>query len=383
MTQIHCWNEYDSLKTVILGSVFDNDKIPETFSGHNQENFIKIVEHSNKELKNFQKILEQLGVNVLRPSQPKNYNGLELLHHEPLINMRDFHMAYGNLFFMTYGPYAERRFQHLWLEDIVNNLIIDGNLIINANEFNFDDGLSIDNNVLKNSHEFFELNGIFPKTFTQDKIKQILSLASKNSKEFLEKYRNANKMDWFLSHLLKYKNKNIFHTASILKFNRTCFISKFGGNDIGKIWMENWLKTLGITPIYVPTIGHIDGKYNILNNETLLAHTDASLINLYFKNIIMPPPESSHNIDFSKSSGEIFNPTLWYTKWREPFNKHIKSLNSLSVNPQTTLFSFYDKNFYDKLKNIGIDAIYVEWTNDEFWEGGLHCITCDIERHTE
>ena len=60
-----------------------------------------------------------------------------------------------------------------------------------------------------------------------------------------------------------------------------------------------------------------------------------------------------------------------------------KSVNGLTIKPNVVLLSFYDKDFYKKLKNDGIEAIYVKWSHAKFWEGGLHCITLDIERRPE
>ena len=131
--KVNCWNEYDKLKTVILGSVYDIDRVPNIYQGKDQESFEKINEQSHYELLEFQKILEQLGVTVLRPSQPEQYNQMpDFFKQSPLINMRDFHLAYGNLFFLTYGSYSNRRFQHAWIEDIANKFIENDNLIVSA-----------------------------------------------------------------------------------------------------------------------------------------------------------------------------------------------------------------------------------------------------------
>lgn len=384
MTQIHCWNEYDSLKTVILGSVFDNDRIPETYQGIDQENFIKIVEETNQELKNIQIVLQQFGVNVLRPKQPKSYNGLELPYHEPLINMRDFHMAYGNIFFMTYGPYHERRYQHLWIEEIVNNFILSGNLIVNANELNMDDGNKINyQNVLDNSQaiEYYNLKTEYD-LLLKKKTDKILNLLKKN--KHFEKYFNnegKNLFDWYILHQCKYKNKNLFHTASLLKFNKQAFLSTFNGNDIGNKWIENWLRSLNVEIIYVPYAGHIDAKYAILNDDTLLR---IGIINQeitsHFKEVI---EVETYPVPYLKDFPNLTNPTEWLTKWKKINFSNKVNCNALSIDKHNILLNFYDKNLFVKLKNSGINAEYVKWTNGDFWEGGLHCITCDIERRPE
>ncbi|NDH09294.1 MAG: hypothetical protein EBY16_06725, partial [Gammaproteobacteria bacterium] len=59
MIQLNCWNEYDTLKTVILGTIYSDDKIPKLYNDAEQEYFIKIVNGTNEELKNLETILKQ------------------------------------------------------------------------------------------------------------------------------------------------------------------------------------------------------------------------------------------------------------------------------------------------------------------------------------
>jgi N-dimethylarginine dimethylaminohydrolase len=374
MTQIHCWNEYDSLKTVILGSVYDDCNIPELFRDQEQEDFVKIVNQSNKELKNFQKILENFNVNVLRPTQPKNYNS-KIFNHEPLINMRDFYLAYGNLFFTTNNPYLERRYQHLWLEPIINQLINEGNLIVNANDTNFNN-IEIPklDDILNNFDDFFKITGML-KPKKQSHLKSFL----KN----LNNFPNEN-FDWLMDHNINNYSKNLFHTASLLKDNSRCFISNYCGTDLGKQWMLNWLKFLKIEAIFVPTIGHLDSEISIINKNSILTLKNDTVLSPYFKNTICIEGTKNfyNNLDY-EFVNEKTNPSLWLYKWQPLFKKFSKKSNCLSINENILLVSFYDKTVYQKLKNIGIEAIYVEWSNDVWWEGSLHCITCDIERRPE
>ena len=54
--KIKCWNEYDRLKTIILGNVYDIDRVPKIYEGKDQESFQKIVEQTHKELRNIKLI---------------------------------------------------------------------------------------------------------------------------------------------------------------------------------------------------------------------------------------------------------------------------------------------------------------------------------------
>jgi hypothetical protein len=127
--KVNCWNEYDTLKTVILGNVYDLDRIPRLYEGADQTSFEKIIEETAAELSEIKTVLEQHDVRVLQPKQPTDYHNIDsnqALQQSPLMNMRDFYLAYGEWFFMTFGSYSTRRYQHFWAEDIVNQLIADG-----------------------------------------------------------------------------------------------------------------------------------------------------------------------------------------------------------------------------------------------------------------
>lgn len=338
--KVNCWNEYDKLKTVIIGSVYDINNVPPIYKGKDQESFIKINEQSYNELINFQTTLEQLGVIVLRPKQPKQYNQMpDFFSQAPLINMRDFHLAYGNLFFLTYGSYSNRRFQHAWIEDIVNDLILNDNFVLSANEFNY-----------YYNQEFLQNTG--------------------HEDHFTKTYKT------------NYKKNNLYHTACLLKHNKKALVSKVAGTDIGTIWIKKWLSTLGVEYVEYDLVGHLDGTHSILNENLLLSSSPYTYLRDQFKDLIVIPQSKDYwewlgDPEFRQ---KIANPTGWLYECQGYFQQFCEEANALSIDPETVCLSFYDKDFYNKLKDKGVNAIYIPWKNRHFWGGGLHCITLDIER---
>lgn len=376
MTKLNSWNEYDPLKTVILGKIYSNDRIPKLYSEAEQEYFVKIVNETNKELENFETVLKQNNIKVLRPTQPETINETSIYHTDPLINVRDFHMVYGNLFFITYGPYNERRFTSLWLENVINELIADNNLIVSANELNLEN---------KTINEY-EPNLLSLEKYYELKFGKKLKV--KNKKNFYDLLKklieNNGNDDWFIKHNFNNSNKNTFHTASILKMNNNCFISQFSGTEIGKKWIKNWLQTLEVNLIELPAIGHIDGDCTIINHDSIITYTHNTIFDNFFQKIYYVDMDQENYKKYqSIARDEIFVPSLYYKKWQPLFNNLRKSTNGLTIKPNVVILSFYDKDFYKKLKNDGIEAIYVKWSHGKFWEGGLHCITLDIERRPE
>ena len=346
--KVNCWNEYDKLKTVILGNVYDIDRVPELYRGKDQESLQKIVEQTHEELANIKLILEQHDVNVLQPKQPIRYNESfeqTVKEHSPLINMRDFHMAYGKMFFLTYGSYRRRRYQHLWIEDIANQMILDGNLVLSANEPN---------------------------------IGNIDALRIPGESDLNR---------WKRLYLDELGNRNLYHTACMLKHNEIAFCSLLSGSKIGSKWIEGWLKTQGVEMVVANRFGHIDGNISILNKDVLLVAGGGNPVwQKHFKNIIscpMPTEAWEWRTDFSISS-KVRNPTDWLYEFQGHFQQFNAEANALSLDPETVMLSFYDRDFFSMLKNKhGITGIYASWKNRHFWGGGLHCITCDIERYND
>jgi hypothetical protein len=347
MIRVNCWNEYDTLKTVILGSTFDNNRIPVLYDDNREQDaFSTIVEETNHDLRGIKNILQEHGVTVLSPTQPQNYNlliGQHIKTHTPLLNMRDFHMAYGNMFFMTHGSYKTRRFQHFWLEDIANQMIDDGNIVIAANEPNFD-------------------------------IKSTPIELRDRRHEWMANYKDLK------------RKKNLVHTACILKYNKCAFISKNPGTDTGKTWIKNLLALQGIELKEIDGYGHLDAQNAILRNDVLFT-TDPSNDQWgdTFKYKICATSDEliqeSKKIHSALFEQKIWKkPSSWLKEWQGYYQEFRSLHNCLAISPDKVLVSRYDKTVFDQLKNIGIEAIYVEWRNSAIWGGGLHCITCDIER---
>jgi hypothetical protein len=339
MIKVNSWNEYDTLKTVILGNVYDLDRIPKLYQGQDQESFVKIIEETAAELKEIKTILEQNGVTVLQPKQPTHYNNLEdpnLLKQSPLINMRDFHMAYGNWFIMTYGSYYARRFQHLWLEDIVNQIIADDNIVVNSNEPNI-------NNYSWNDFKSGD--------------------------------------NWRKSYDENYADKNLLHTACILKYNKIAFIRESPGTQLGKKWIKNILKQQNVSTVEVTGFGHLDGSNSILNKHTIMTSNPNVPTWKIFKNKIVTGSTESY-LNFRES---IINttPTQWLHEWQGYSQEFEIETNVLSLSPNKVMLSNYNKSTDISLKNLGIEPIYVKWSHRAFWQGGLHCITCDLERYAD
>ena len=341
---IDCWNEYDTLKTVILGSVYDLDNIPKLYTGTDQDAFTKIIEETIEDLENIKLILEQHNIKVLRPKQPKTYSnllGYIPQKHSPAINVRDFYMAFGNTFFLSYGSYQTRRFETFWLEDIISKMIDDDNIVISANQPNFTEALSSSkDNIVENS--------------------------------------------WLHTYEDLYKHKNLVHFAGILKHNKIAICRKSIGTPIGIKWIKNLLAQQGIEMYVTSGYGHIDAGTAILRDDLIISQWSTEPHWDIFKNRIQLPAIDKwqgqrYNLEFRQ---QIKQPGSWLSEWQGHFQEFDINGNMLSLSPDKVLVSFTNKEVYQKLRSFGVEPVYVPWRHHLFWGGGLHCITCDINRES-
>jgi N-dimethylarginine dimethylaminohydrolase len=340
--KINCWNEYDRLRTVILGSLFDLDAIPTMYQGKDQEAFVKIVEESTEDLNNIKNILEQCNVQVLRPKQPKNYNyliGNSIKNHCPTIGVRDCFMAYGDIFFQTYTSNTLRRFESFWVEDIINQIVTDGNLVATANEPNID-----------------------IKTDYLDKVKK--------------------EETWLASYQGAFKHKNLVHCAGILKHNKTAFSHSNIGTSIGKQWIKKWLEHIEVEMLECEGFGHIDATTSILGPDLIISSNADDPFWSKFNNRIKvnPSKEKTKSLNNYEIMTQVSKPGSWLYEWQGHFQQFSINTNLLMIDPNRVLISYHDDDIWRQLQSHGIEPIYAPWRHGKFWTGGLHCITCDLHR---
>lgn len=71
---------------------------------------------------------------------------------------------------------------------------------------------------------------------------------------------------------------------------------------------------------------------------------------------------------------------IYFKHWLGNAAETSIDVNMLIVNPQNIFCSRYNQALFDKLESYGLQAHVVPLRHSNFWDGGLHCVTNDLDR---
>ena len=75
--------------------------------------------------------------------------------------------------------------------------------------------------------------------------------------------------------------------------------------------------------------------------------------------------------------------TTWLSEWVGYAKETIFDVNVLSLDENHVVVSNYNKEVFNFFKKHKIEPIICPWRHRYFWDGGIHCITVDLEREGE
>jgi N-dimethylarginine dimethylaminohydrolase len=175
-------------------------------------------------------------------------------------------------------------------------------------------------------------------------------------------------------------------------------------------YLRNWLEPLGYNLIYTPThsfkfkgkIAHSDSTLSLQKPGVLLTCAEAKK---YTENIFKGWSACQVENGFSvlKNWGVFKNDTrsyafednkyidpawnklvsTWLSEWVGYAKETIFDVNVLSLDENHVIVSNYNKEVFNFFKKHKIEPIICSWRHRYFWDGGIHCITVDLEREGE
>ena len=222
----------------------------------------------------------------------------------------------------------------------------------------------------------------------------------------------------YLYPLQKYKNRIVRNSKtynlmppSIVRLGKDIIIdrqSDMKSNDPESVeYLKNWLEPLGYNIIYLTThnfqfkanISHADGVFSVLKPGVILTCLEAEG---YTKNIfkdwdafqVEPAFESmkkwniyqndtkSYLFKDSKYIDDVWNQTIttWFSDWVGYAKETLFDVNCLSLDENHVIVSHYRKEVFDYFKKHKIEPIICPVRHRFFWDGGVHCMSLDLER---
>jgi len=73
----------------------------------------------------------------------------------------------------------------------------------------------------------------------------------------------------------------------------------------------------------------------------------------------------------------------WLSHWVGYVEETVFDVNMLTVNPTNVIVNNYNKTVFEAFDRHGITAHVIPFRHRYFWDGGIHCITLDLDRSGE
>jgi glycine amidinotransferase len=71
------------------------------------------------------------------------------------------------------------------------------------------------------------------------------------------------------------------------------------------------------------------------------------------------------------------------SKWVGYVEETVFDVNMLVINEKNVVVNNYNKAVFDALERYGVTPHICNFRHRYFWDGGLHCITSDLDREGE
>lgn len=346
MKPVNVWSEFQKLTKVVLGAPFP----PETFNWHKDEEtrdvMRQIFDETAEDISNLEKILTDMGVEVLRPKNLFTITGEEQIKlpwmhcgfpNHPLMP-RDTLMPYGNTIFECFTGSDNRYFENLAYYDHCSKWFRDG-------------------------ADWVSMPGVLVES--------------------------GKKYDYFVD-----QNRVIFHAANMIKCGNTILFSqpyegdnKRGrGTALGREWIQREISLRYPNTRYleIPVGGHIDGKIALLKPGVLMTW-NKNWVPEEMKNWHIIEVEDDHDMpeDFLNTRKKRFYKDYvekWLTHWVGYADESVFDVNCLSVDESNVIMTGKNKTVEDELDKLGINVIHWRFRHQYFWDGGIHCLTSDVQR---
>ena len=388
MNQYSVWNKWGKLKTVILGDNYRSEFFQDIKNDRIRSALQRIADETQEDLDYYESVLKDFGCNVLRPSLDKNdsimnyinYNGVvtgkQGVPRSPL-QPRDTQLVIGNTLYYT-GK------DHHSIEELLsqynNKDIIDWTQIT-----------SIDRHV-KIRH--------WPYKRWQELAGE--SWGSYNDylhdPEYFDKLDEKIKNEIINFHSIIGENTNV-QAPSVTVVGRDLYIDCF--EHLFHPWQESDLRKK------IPNIrlnklchgGHSDGCFHTIKPGAILSLYNIQTYESTFPgwDVCYLPDQSWGKIKgFTKLKNQVagkwwvpgeednneftYFVETWLQDWVGYVEETVFDVNVLVLDEHHVCVNNMNPTVIEFLKKHNMEPIHVPFRHRYFWDGGLHCMTLDLER---
>jgi hypothetical protein len=395
MNKYNVWNKWDKLKTVMLGATYAPEFYRDIKNDRIRNALQRISRETQEDLAYFEKVLVENGVEVIRP---------ELDPADSIMNYTD---EAGNLTNVPPAPLQPRDSQLILGNNILyQGLDMPGNTLIK-------DKLDEYNNT-----SVIRVN----KTLTKEVYNTIRCYISGDWPEYNAYMDNFNNESYFLPHVWKEitEHRDLYgsvlphiHAPQFTLLGKDLYIdNRIYPKDYKDKWEENKAFAIAIEEFAnhpyiaehfrvneVNIGGHNDGIFNAIKPGAILSLENVQRYADTFPgwDVCYLPGQSWDKVrgflkHKDKVNGKWWVPgeedndeftdfvESWLQDWVGFCEETVFDVNCLVLDKEHVFVSQMNDQVNEFLAKHNMTPIHIPWRHRYFWDGGLHCITLDLER---
>lgn len=349
MKKAQAYTEFQQLTDCMIGksfpsSIVDQDFFPKV-SEDNKRLIKDLLDETEEDYQNLEKLLNSLNVNTYRPSYSdlryENTKSLAPL----LMNPRDTNMTLGSKIINSFSTANKNNPFNVPLRNKFNNIHEENLRDSKETPINYASIVRLGNDIIVDNSKHSN---------TPEHAKMIRDMYED------EGYR----IHYLTAHDLKFKNAISHCDAAFAILKPGVIISHADEPRVNEFY-KGW----DVFTVDLPT-----AYFN--NRETLLKfNSDKSAAKGGQGNVFF----SFHN---EKYWGDEFFQFLnaWTTEWMPYSLETCFDINCLVVNEENVIFSNENYELFKFLEKHNINPHVSNFRHRYFWDGGIHCITWDINR---
>ena len=424
---------WDRLKTCLVGRSYPPEFYSYIKNPKARAGMEKIAQETEEDFQKLADKLTELGVNVIRTNisddWEKDHNwGYEAKYPSAMVP-RDHLAVIGNKLYMPNSDYLKNvdlreminglhnpECKHEWLQPgapLVAEFILD--MMKPARDVNNMDPIEELRDFYYNygskrrDGKTYSISGLLSGLDLADMERLCLSAVTNTigdphrvNKEYNE-FQDAEK--WFKGQGGEVIYNQYVNSASIIRCGRDLYFSMNNIMNLANqdMFMEKWERLFPEFrnhPLYVP--GHGDGSLTPVKPGLLISITKPKFFTETFPDweVAHIPGAGWKQVDgFLKIRqknrgrwwvpGEEDNDDLtefietWLNDWVIYVEETVFDVNMLVVDEKNVICNGYNKTVFDAFDRHGITGHVVNFRHRYFWDGGLHCITLDLDREGE
>ena len=369
------YQHWDPLKTCMVGKSYPPEFYSWIKNPKTRSVFERIAQETEEDYQSLIKILKKFNVEVLRPEIPDDFSQLYNTETErfipPPMTPRDVFGTYGNTLvhsFSTINDHYKQVSDPSWPE-----------IYTFADLKNLD---SILVNEIQNTHKHF-----FTNVVPSDK---------QNRDIFYGKMLDSIKNKCIVESSVTDNPLILTCSARTTKAGKDLYIA----DDLGAEYFENNFSEYRVHSMNVDY--HTDGAFCPVVPGLIISITDVKTYKDTFPGweVVYLPNQSWDKVKpFLELKvknqgkwwipGEEYNDDVistvdtWMSKWVGYVEETVFDVNMLVINEKNVIVNNYNKQVFDAFDRYGITPHICNFRHRYFWDGGLHCITLDLDREGE